>query len=102
MFALMMCDDRISMQERRKEIMRGLKGLPGRKLLHLLHLTKRNSIAQMNFALKDRGDQDTCNMAIGSNFCNHILSNVFRPLNWTIKTLRPVFMQVTAICVYEV
>ncbi|NXG45138.1 GFPT1 aminotransferase, partial [Psilopogon haemacephalus] len=28
MFALMMCDDRISMQERRKEIMRGLKGLP--------------------------------------------------------------------------
>jgi len=30
----MMCDDRISMQERRKEIMRGLKGLPGRKTLH--------------------------------------------------------------------
>uniref|UniRef100_A0A8C6XH16 glutamine--fructose-6-phosphate transaminase (isomerizing) n=1 Tax=Naja naja TaxID=35670 RepID=A0A8C6XH16_NAJNA len=29
MFALMMCDDRISMQERRKEIMRGLKLLPG-------------------------------------------------------------------------
>uniref|UniRef100_A0A8C8RNX8 glutamine--fructose-6-phosphate transaminase (isomerizing) n=1 Tax=Pelusios castaneus TaxID=367368 RepID=A0A8C8RNX8_9SAUR len=28
MFALMMCDDRISMQERRKEIMRGLKVLP--------------------------------------------------------------------------
>uniref|UniRef100_A0A8B9V7U0 glutamine--fructose-6-phosphate transaminase (isomerizing) n=1 Tax=Anas zonorhyncha TaxID=75864 RepID=A0A8B9V7U0_9AVES len=28
MFALMMCDDRISVQERRKEIMRGLKGLP--------------------------------------------------------------------------
>ncbi|XP_053125620.1 glutamine--fructose-6-phosphate aminotransferase [isomerizing] 1 isoform X2 [Hemicordylus capensis] len=28
MFALMMCDDRISMQERRKEIMRGLKLLP--------------------------------------------------------------------------
>ncbi|NXU45900.1 GFPT1 aminotransferase, partial [Drymodes brunneopygia] len=28
MFALMMCDDRISMQERRREIMRGLKGLP--------------------------------------------------------------------------
>ena len=29
MFALMMCDDRISMQERRKEIMLGLKRLPG-------------------------------------------------------------------------
>nr|XP_006119168.1 glutamine--fructose-6-phosphate aminotransferase [isomerizing] 1 isoform X6 [Pelodiscus sinensis] len=28
MFALMMCDDRISMQERRKEIIRGLKVLP--------------------------------------------------------------------------
>ncbi|XP_047708550.1 glutamine--fructose-6-phosphate aminotransferase [isomerizing] 1 isoform X2 [Prionailurus viverrinus] len=28
MFALMMCDDRISMQERRKEIMLGLKRLP--------------------------------------------------------------------------
>uniref|UniRef100_UPI00254169C3 glutamine--fructose-6-phosphate aminotransferase [isomerizing] 1 n=1 Tax=Euleptes europaea TaxID=460621 RepID=UPI00254169C3 len=28
MFALMMCDDRISVQERRKEIMRGLKLLP--------------------------------------------------------------------------
>uniref|UniRef100_A0A5F8HAX5 glutamine--fructose-6-phosphate transaminase (isomerizing) n=1 Tax=Monodelphis domestica TaxID=13616 RepID=A0A5F8HAX5_MONDO len=28
MFALMMCDDRISMQERRKEIVLGLKGLP--------------------------------------------------------------------------
>ncbi|XP_064421595.1 glutamine--fructose-6-phosphate aminotransferase [isomerizing] 1 [Latimeria chalumnae] len=28
MFALLMCDDRISMQQRRKEIMRGLKSLP--------------------------------------------------------------------------
>ena len=33
MFALMMCDDRISMQERRKEIMLGLKRLPGMKTL---------------------------------------------------------------------
>ena len=33
MFALMMCDDRISMQERRKEIMLGLKRLPGMKIL---------------------------------------------------------------------
>ena len=31
MFGLMMCDDRISMQERRKEIIQGLKILPGRK-----------------------------------------------------------------------
>ena len=30
MFGLMMCDDRISMQERRKEIIQGLKILPGR------------------------------------------------------------------------
>lgn len=36
MFALMMCDDRISMQERRKEIMLGLKRLPGAKILIVL------------------------------------------------------------------
>ena len=29
MFGLMMCEDRISMQERRREIIQGLKQLPG-------------------------------------------------------------------------
>ena len=29
MFALVMCEDRISMQNRRKEIIQGLKNLPG-------------------------------------------------------------------------
>ena len=31
MFGLMMCEDRISMQERRKEIIKGLQQLPGTK-----------------------------------------------------------------------
>lgn len=30
MFALLMCDDRISMQPRRREIIQGLKVLPGK------------------------------------------------------------------------
>lgn len=30
MFALLMCDDRISMQPRRREIIQGLRILPGR------------------------------------------------------------------------
>lgn len=30
MFALLMCDDRISMQPRRREIIQGLRVLPGR------------------------------------------------------------------------
>ncbi|XP_055518206.1 glutamine--fructose-6-phosphate aminotransferase [isomerizing] 1-like [Leucoraja erinacea] len=34
MFALLMCEDRISMQERRKEIIRGLKALPGKQVEH--------------------------------------------------------------------
>lgn len=32
MFALVMCEDRISMQQRRREILRGLKELPGEQL----------------------------------------------------------------------
>lgn len=31
MFALLMCDDRISMQPRRREIIQGLRVLPGKK-----------------------------------------------------------------------
>ena len=40
LFGLMMCEDRISMQERRRQIIQGLKELPGKKhkmrRLHLL------------------------------------------------------------------
>ena len=41
MFGLMMCDDKFSMQERRRQIIQGLKKLPGQqkpgKLNSLLH-----------------------------------------------------------------
>lgn len=42
MFALLMCDDKISMQPRRREIIQGLKVLPGKPDHYYLVLTVKS------------------------------------------------------------
>lgn len=79
------------MQERRKEIMRGLKGLPGRTL-------GRGSSAGLDLQRGWGGREGSRAVTIP---CSHVLSGVSRPPNWTSKTPSPGILRVTAGCVSE-
>lgn len=76
MFALMMCDDRISMQERRKEIMLGLKRLPGRKTLSSFPFVVQGSQCGWNSVFMLEAVAGSCLVNKSFYFCTRVFKKI--------------------------